>query len=90
MITYFVLLLDGESCRAKGYDGTCKRVDQCPVVLEAIKMYKRHDFTRCNFEGRTEFVCCPNDDTEFREPDIHRISDMGKRDFFGLNFEVSY
>lgn len=48
----------------KSYEGVCKKTTECKVAREEIKMYRRHSYTRCNFDGFTEIVCCPNYDDD--------------------------
>ncbi|CAG9818511.1 unnamed protein product [Phaedon cochleariae] len=46
--------------------GICKKLNDCPVALEAVVKNRRHFFNRCGFTNEdVELVCCPSISTRF-------------------------
>jgi len=66
---------EGDACSQLGYPGTCQRVKNCEIALDALKNKGRHDLKRCGFTGKQEIVCCP--DLSVRNPTIEATTQEG-------------
>ncbi|KAG5899760.1 hypothetical protein JTB14_006097 [Gonioctena quinquepunctata] len=51
----------GGKCRtSSGISGICRKILHCPVAIDSLKKWRKHDLKRCGFEGFEEIVCCPS------------------------------
>lgn len=59
----------GEGCSVarSGAPGTCKLIDDCPVVINEITKQSLFP-TSCGFLGHRQIVCCPNPATTTTTP----------------------
>lgn len=63
-------------CSNGGSPGVCKSIAQCPLGIEALRKYRKHNLKRCMFDGFDEIVCCPT--TDYRGPDtLEPFTDNG-------------
>nr|CAI5824215.1 unnamed protein product [Callosobruchus analis] len=67
----------GTACSNSGRAGTCKLVTDCPPAVETLRRKHSHDFKRCDWDDKTEVICCPsltnrNPDDEDGDSDIYK------------------
>ncbi|CAG9763231.1 unnamed protein product [Ceutorhynchus assimilis] len=51
---------EGSACQKLGLAGICRKVNNCPIALDAIRRKRPHNLLRCGFVGIDEVVCCPD------------------------------
>lgn len=86
-----VLFKNDGKCGEGTTKGTCKMVPECPLAAAAIRNKKFHNLERCGFEGITEIVCCPEEETDSRTHIVNRKSEDACKEYVkGLPPDITF